>query len=95
MAEHIAEEFNPEQLGARVGLSEFHFQRLFKRATGVSPTQFQIDLRTDLPAAHFEGRCRISANACNRFASTALLVMPALSFSDRAKLWSFASSPRF
>jgi DDE superfamily endonuclease len=51
--------------------------------------------RQILPAAHFAGRCRISARACNRFESTALLVVRALSFSERAKLWSFASSLRF
>jgi hypothetical protein len=51
--------------------------------------------RQILPAAHFEGRCRISARACNRFASTALLLVPALFLSDRLKLWSLASSRGF
>src|SRR6185503_7798144 len=36
-----------------------------------------------LLAAHFEARCRISARACNSFESTALLVVPALSFTSR------------
>src|SRR5262245_2208159 len=48
-----------------------------------------------LHAAHFAGRCRISARACNRFESAALLVDRALSFSDRAKPWSFTRSLRF
>jgi AraC family transcriptional regulator len=29
-------------------MSEFHFNRLFKRATGVPPSQYQIRLRMDL-----------------------------------------------
>jgi len=45
-----------------------------------------ILMRHILSAAHFAGRCRISARACNRFESTAFLVIRALSFSDRAKL---------
>jgi AraC family transcriptional regulator len=28
-------------------MSEFHFNRLFKRATGVPPSQYQIKLRMD------------------------------------------------
>ena|SRR6185295_6069070 len=39
-----------------------------------------------LSAAHFAGRCRISARACIRFESTAFLVIRALSFSDGTKL---------
>ena len=45
MAEHAAEEFSLERLAARAGLSRFHFQRLFKAATGVSPSRHHIDLR--------------------------------------------------
>src|SRR6185295_19599904 len=45
-----------------------------------------ILMRHILSAAHFAGRCRISARACNRFDSTAFLAVRALSFSDRAKL---------
>jgi AraC family transcriptional regulator len=45
MAEHVAEEFNLDRLAARVGLSKFHFHRLFKGALGVSPSQYYIDLR--------------------------------------------------
>ena len=45
-----------------------------------------ILMRHILPAAHFAGRCSISAKACNRFESTAFLVIRALSFSDRAML---------
>ncbi|MFT3830273.1 MAG: AraC family transcriptional regulator [Opitutaceae bacterium] len=47
MAEHLAEEFCLARLAERAGMSEFHFNRLFKRATGVPPSQYQIRLRLD------------------------------------------------
>lgn len=47
MAEHMAEEFSLARLAEQVGMSEFHFNRLFKRATGVPPSQYQIRLRMD------------------------------------------------
>ena len=48
MAEHLAEEFSLARLAVQAGMSEFHFNRLFKRATGVPPSQYQIRLRMDL-----------------------------------------------
>jgi AraC family transcriptional regulator len=45
MAEHTAEEFSLDRLAAQAGLSRFHFQRLFKAATGVAPSRYHIDLR--------------------------------------------------
>ena len=45
MAEHLTEEFSLDRLAAQAGLSRFHFQRLFKAATGVSPSRYHIDLR--------------------------------------------------
>lgn len=47
MAENLAEEFNLARLAELVGMSAFHFNRLFKRATGVPPSQYQIRLRMD------------------------------------------------
>jgi AraC family transcriptional regulator len=47
MAEHLAEEFSLSRLAEQAGMSEFHFNRLFKRATGVPPSQYQIKLRMD------------------------------------------------
>jgi len=47
MAEHAAEDFNLAQLAAQVGLSKFHFDRLFKSAMGVSPSRYHINLRMD------------------------------------------------
>lgn len=47
MAAHLAEEFNLAQLAKRAGMSESHFNRLFKRATGIPPSQYQIKLRMD------------------------------------------------
>lgn len=34
-------------MAEQAGMSEFHFNRLFKRATGVPPSQYQIKLRID------------------------------------------------
>jgi AraC family transcriptional regulator len=45
MREHIAEDFNLEQLAALAGLSRFHFHRLFKTAVGESPSHYHINLR--------------------------------------------------
>lgn len=45
ITEHLAEEFNLARLAALVGLSKFHFNRLFKSALGVSPSHYQITLR--------------------------------------------------
>ena len=47
MAEHLADEFNLEQLAAQAKLSKFYFNRLFKNAMGVSPSRHQINLRMD------------------------------------------------
>ena len=47
MAEHVTEEFSLPRLAEQAGMSEFHFNRLFKRATGVPPSQYQIKLRID------------------------------------------------
>ena len=47
MAEHMPEEFSLARLAEQAGVSEFHFNRLFKRATGVPPSQYQIKLRMD------------------------------------------------
>jgi AraC family transcriptional regulator len=47
MAGHLAEEFSLARLAGQVGMSESHFNRLFKRATGVPPSQYQIRLRID------------------------------------------------
>src|SRR5919112_1181283 len=47
MSEHIAEEFSLDRLAEQAGLSRFHFQRLFKAATGVSPSRYHINLRME------------------------------------------------
>jgi AraC family transcriptional regulator len=47
MAEHLAEEFSLPRLAEQASMSEFHFNRLFKRATGVPPSQYHIKLRLD------------------------------------------------
>lgn len=45
MKAHLAEEFCLPQLAQVAGLSDYHFSRLFKRATGLSPSQYFIRLR--------------------------------------------------
>jgi AraC family transcriptional regulator len=47
MAGHAAEDFNLAVLADQVGLSKFHFDRLFKSALGVSPSRYHINLRMD------------------------------------------------
>jgi AraC family transcriptional regulator len=48
IAEHMTEEFSLGRLAAQAGMSEFHFNRLFKRATGVPPSRYQIRLRMEV-----------------------------------------------
>ncbi|SCX76813.1 helix-turn-helix domain-containing protein [Pseudomonas sp. NFACC37-1] len=45
MEQHLADPFNLGDLARTIGLSEYHFSRLFKRATGRSPSQYFIQLR--------------------------------------------------
>src|SRR5918912_2258530 len=45
IAEHLTEEFSLDRLAAQANLSKFHFQRLFKAATGVAPSRYHMDLR--------------------------------------------------
>jgi AraC family transcriptional regulator len=47
MAEHMTEEFSLSRLADEAGISEFHFNRLFKQATGLPPSQYQINLRVN------------------------------------------------
>lgn len=47
MADNLAEEFSLARLAELAGMSEFHFNRLFRRATGLPPSQYQIRLRLD------------------------------------------------
>lgn len=42
---HLDEEFDLDALAAKAELSKFHFHRLFKEATGISPAKFQLDAR--------------------------------------------------
>ena len=47
MAEHMAEDFNLDQLAVQAGVSKFYFTRLFKNAMGVSPSRHLLTLRMD------------------------------------------------
>jgi AraC family transcriptional regulator len=47
MAEHLAEDFSLSLLAGQAGMSEYHFNRLFKTALGVPPSQHQIKLRIE------------------------------------------------
>jgi AraC family transcriptional regulator len=85
MAEHVAEEFNLDRLAARVGLSEFHFNRLFKSATGVSPSRYHIDLRMNA-ARHCCGKQR---GVSWRSPSISATPTPAISQSSSAEKLAF------
>ena len=45
MVEHLDQEFSLALLAEQAGMSEYHFNRLFKRATGIPPSQHHIALR--------------------------------------------------
>lgn len=45
MNEHLADEFRLAHLAHVADLSEYHFSRMFKRATGLAPSQYFIRLR--------------------------------------------------
>ncbi|AXA53691.1 helix-turn-helix domain-containing protein [Pseudomonas thivervalensis] len=45
MEQHLAEPFRLADLAQAIDLSEYHFSRQFKRATGRSPSQYFIQLR--------------------------------------------------
>lgn len=47
MAEHLAEEFSLTRLAAQAGMSNSHFNRSFRQATGLPPSQYLIRLRMD------------------------------------------------
>ena len=40
LEEHFSEQPSLKQVASHVGLSEYHFQRLFKRWAGISPKRF-------------------------------------------------------
>lgn len=45
--DHLAEDFSVEDLAAIVGLSHFHFARLFKSSTGIPPHQYVVRRRVE------------------------------------------------
>jgi AraC family transcriptional regulator len=47
MTAHLEEEFSLIRLAREADLSEFHFSRLFKRTTGLTPSQYFIRLRME------------------------------------------------
>ena len=47
MEEHIGENFTLEELARTVGVSRFHFARLFRMSTGKSPMVYALHLRIE------------------------------------------------
>lgn len=43
--DHIADDFDLEQLATHAGLSKFHFHRLFRGAVGEAPARYHMSLR--------------------------------------------------
>ena len=56
MAEHLAEEISVEGMAAVAGLSPFHFSRVFKHATGMSPLQYLRRVRIETAKRLLEGK---------------------------------------
>lgn len=47
MKNNLSEDFNLNRLARQVQISDFHFNRLFKQAVGMPPSQYHIKLRLD------------------------------------------------
>jgi AraC family transcriptional regulator len=47
MVAHLADALSLIRLAREAGMSEFHFSRAFKRTTGLTPSQYFIDLRLE------------------------------------------------
>ena len=47
MVAYLADAFSLIRLAREAGMSEFHFSRAFKRTTGLTPSQYFIDLRLE------------------------------------------------
>ncbi|WP_433654614.1 helix-turn-helix domain-containing protein [Nocardia sp. CA-128927] len=72
MRERLADSITLADLGAEVHLSSFHFVRVFKKATGVTPYQYLTRLRideakrllrhTDLTIDQVAGRCGFASS---------------------------------
>lgn len=45
--DHLSEDISLKAIAAAVGISPFHFSRLFKRSTGTSPHQYLLQCRTE------------------------------------------------
>ena len=47
MVTHLEDEFSLIRLAREAEMSEFHFSRAFKRTTGLTPSQYFIQLRLE------------------------------------------------
>jgi transcriptional regulator GlxA family with amidase domain len=56
MAANLEEEFSLIRLAREADMSEFHFSRLFKRTTGLTPSQYFIHLRMENRSLSLEAR---------------------------------------
>lgn len=45
---HLSQSIKLEDLATRLGISKFHFSRLFKKSTGKSPHQYVMQQRIEL-----------------------------------------------
>ena len=70
---HYQENPSLAEIAARIGMSEFHFQRVFRRWVGISPKRFMQhlalqDVRERLLEGHARAGCIAGMRAFQQFA---------------------------
>lgn len=61
MQSHLEEALSVEEIAQELGLSQFHFSRLFKQRTGITPHQYLIKLRLER-AKHLLKNTKMAVN---------------------------------
>ena len=60
---HLSQSIKLEDLATHLGISKFHFSRLFKKSTGISPHQYVMQQRIEL-AKHLPNQSRQIDSRC-------------------------------
>ncbi|MBE9196464.1 AraC family transcriptional regulator [Synechocystis sp. LEGE 06083] len=61
MQSHLDQDLSVEEIAQELGLSQFHFSRLFKQKTGITPHQYLIKLRLER-AKHLLKNTKLAVN---------------------------------